>query len=50
LSVTAASSRSVVEGVDEDNQYHSYEPGAEEDAEGELDPDQPMDDSERVAY
>jgi hypothetical protein len=46
----AASSRSVVEGVDEDNQYRSYDPGAEEDAEGEPDPDQPMDDSERVAY
>jgi hypothetical protein len=46
LSVMAASSRSVVEGVDED----SYDPGTEEDAEGEPDPDQLMDDSERVAY
>jgi hypothetical protein len=46
----AASSRSVVEGVDEDDQYRSYDPGAEEDAEGKPDPDQPMDDSERVAY
>jgi hypothetical protein len=46
----AASSRSVVEGVDEDDQYHSYNPGAEEDAKGKPDPHQPMNDSERVAY
>jgi hypothetical protein len=50
LSVMAASSRSVVEGVDEDDQYHSYNPGAEEDAKGKPDPHQPMNDSERVAY
>ena len=45
-----ASSRSVIKGVDEDDQYRSYEPGTEEDADGEPDPDQLMDDSERTAY
>ena len=45
-----ASTQSVIEGIDEDNQYCSYEPGAEEDTEGKPDPAQPMDDLERIAY
>lgn len=50
LLVTITSSWSVIEGIDNDDQYHSYEPGTEEDAKGKLDPDQPMDNLERTAY